>query len=767
MPWTIQAPWFDNVIYKSPDLSVQLQEIVDRAGFIEGNNVMVMLEHLWDTSIPNYWYYVSSALSAYNAWSIGPYQNPNQDRAWPSHAWTRFANCTIPQGATITSCVFRLYQYTVDQDVDSDIRLSFYRGDNALDIATADAEEATTRAAENNTDIRTDGVTWNVTTPWVQGNYYNTPDLTTELQEIVDRPGWQSGNDLAVFSHSLYTPDMWPNNLEGFDKRRWTGFEAASGNKFRLAVTWTTGSGNFYVELTEAQWSAQFFSWRWKLYDPSSVEAQRFWSAIEYRLGIERACLRAHWRAAERIQTPRIDPQEEFQLDDFFCSISTYPTDADIYYTTNGSDPNENDTLYTVPFEITFDTTVKAKAYKQYWIPSFVATKDYETLFVSCDLPKPTTVWPHNSFLIANNGYNGCFGLGLEITDDGTAHLFYKKPQGSHLYHMYGPADGSSWSSEVMIYTDPTDASCFVHKVNTAHEGNNVYISFLKYDASPSFHNQKAIWMKWSGSSWSSPEDWRPLYFSAPNWGIAVDSAGVTYIPCRITPYYGYVRRSAGGSYSFVQVHNDFSTNMYQMQVVGSDLYIAYDRGLTAAQNDIYSDEGGSWAFKESITWPEGLYQSSGRFSNMDWFRSNGTHLALLGSPYAISGALSYREITPADNISGSWNVWDKINCGVTGERLSGTSQGTDLSQSGVLYQVQTYVEYPSPYEYFFWVTRGTRTGGFTSYIVDAPPSDYVRDYSVVGRVNPATGKFSFISGEANGTIGSGTDYDVLYRVET
>ena len=107
MPWTIQAPWFDNVIYKSPDLSVQLQEIVDRAGFIEGNNVMVMLEHLWDTSIPNYWYYVSSALSAYNAWSIGPYQNPNQDRAWPSHAWTRFANCTIPQGATITSCVFR------------------------------------------------------------------------------------------------------------------------------------------------------------------------------------------------------------------------------------------------------------------------------------------------------------------------------------------------------------------------------------------------------------------------------------------------------------------------------------------------------------------------------------------------------------------------------------------------------------------------------------------------------------------------------------
>jgi hypothetical protein len=106
-------------------------------------------------------------------------------------------------------------------------------------------------------------------------------------------------------------------------------------------------------------------------------DSGRIWSAREYLNGLEKACLRVWWREAGQIQTPYIEPEEEFRLAPFSCEITTYPTDADIYYTEDGTDPDQTDTLYSVPFEINEDTVVKARAYKQYWITSDIATRNY------------------------------------------------------------------------------------------------------------------------------------------------------------------------------------------------------------------------------------------------------------------------------------------------------------------------------------------------------------------------------------------------------
>lgn len=48
--------------------------------------------------------------------------------------------------------------------------------------------------------------------------------------------------------------------------------------------------------------------------------------------------------------------------------------DAEIRYTLNGADPNESSTLYSNTIDINEVTTVKARAYKEGWIESNIAS---------------------------------------------------------------------------------------------------------------------------------------------------------------------------------------------------------------------------------------------------------------------------------------------------------------------------------------------------------------------------------------------------------
>ena len=58
-------------------------------------------------------------------------------------------------------------------------------------------------------------------------------------------------------------------------------------------------------------------------------------------------------------------------------SITCATNGATIRYTINGSDPNEESLLYSSPIEINQDTALKARAYKEHWTPSEIATKVY------------------------------------------------------------------------------------------------------------------------------------------------------------------------------------------------------------------------------------------------------------------------------------------------------------------------------------------------------------------------------------------------------
>jgi len=106
------------------------------------------------------------------------------------HIGLRFQSLVIPQGATINNAYI---EFEVDE-TDS--------GTTDLVIYGQDTDDAGTFGnGANNISNRTRtsaSVNWSIPAWNVVSAKQQTPDITTIIQEIVDRTGWSSGNDLAV-----------------------------------------------------------------------------------------------------------------------------------------------------------------------------------------------------------------------------------------------------------------------------------------------------------------------------------------------------------------------------------------------------------------------------------------------------------------------------------------------------------------------------------------------------------------------------------------
>ena len=78
--------------------------------------------------------------------------------------------------------------------------------------------------------------------------------------------------------------------------------------------------------------------------------------------------------APSTVATPVISPNNGFYYEPQTVSITCSDADAVIRYTTDGTEPTENSTLYSQPFTVSATTTISAKAWKANMTPSFTAT---------------------------------------------------------------------------------------------------------------------------------------------------------------------------------------------------------------------------------------------------------------------------------------------------------------------------------------------------------------------------------------------------------
>jgi hypothetical protein len=101
----------------------------------------------------------------------------------------RFKNVVIPRGAKINYAHLEL---CAAWDFESQVRSKFHgqNADNALPFSTLEDF--------NSRPWTSASVYWDDIPAWKAYSWYTSPDISRILQEIVDRPNWQSGNSVVI-----------------------------------------------------------------------------------------------------------------------------------------------------------------------------------------------------------------------------------------------------------------------------------------------------------------------------------------------------------------------------------------------------------------------------------------------------------------------------------------------------------------------------------------------------------------------------------------
>lgn len=131
------------------------------------------------------------------------------------YAGFRFTNVTIPQGSTINSATLNTYLSSSSFD-DIDARIYCQDIDDAgtFTSAASDISNRTPTTAYTAWQVTNMGVGWETS-----------PDFAAAVQEVIERPGWASGNDLAVildnqtavdcrFRSYEYSVNAWGDNRD-------------------------------------------------------------------------------------------------------------------------------------------------------------------------------------------------------------------------------------------------------------------------------------------------------------------------------------------------------------------------------------------------------------------------------------------------------------------------------------------------------------------------------------------------------------------------
>lgn len=111
---------------------------------------------------------------------------------WSYIAGCRFQTVAIPQGATIDEAKmsFCNYEFT-DLTDDVYVKISGEATDDAVTFASDNSPYHRTKTTAK--------VDWDRTETWPGGEvWFDTPDIKTVIKEIIDRPGWATGQDLVL-----------------------------------------------------------------------------------------------------------------------------------------------------------------------------------------------------------------------------------------------------------------------------------------------------------------------------------------------------------------------------------------------------------------------------------------------------------------------------------------------------------------------------------------------------------------------------------------
>lgn len=106
-------------------------------------------------------------------------------------SYFRFTNVNIAKSTTVTSAYIVLTSISDESGTTVNSTLKGEASDSAAQITSLAIWNARTKT--------TASVSWNSMASWVNGSTYNTPDISSVIQEIINRVGWVSGNAINIF----------------------------------------------------------------------------------------------------------------------------------------------------------------------------------------------------------------------------------------------------------------------------------------------------------------------------------------------------------------------------------------------------------------------------------------------------------------------------------------------------------------------------------------------------------------------------------------
>jgi hypothetical protein len=151
----------------------------------------------------------------------------------------RFISVAVPQGAIITSAYL---SFQSQSSVGTAVQSKIYG--QAVDDAATFSTEADFKnrwGVNGGTDARTTAsVDWDNFGAWSLASWYNSPDIKAIVQEITDRAGWATGNDMA-FTWNDWADESANNNYRATFFR---DFGSANAPKLHIEYTVPNISNN-------------------------------------------------------------------------------------------------------------------------------------------------------------------------------------------------------------------------------------------------------------------------------------------------------------------------------------------------------------------------------------------------------------------------------------------------------------------------------------------------------------------------------------------
>lgn len=174
-----------------------------------------------------------------------------------------------------------------------------------------------------------------------------------------------------------------------FDLRNVTyvTFDAKQTNNLKMCVSYSIDGGNTYVGDSVYTLTTNRHNYRYNVSETGEFDFVRLKFAIVLpdavpsstsRLTIDSVVVfGVPGVVANMVETPVINPIGGTYYEAFDATITCATDGAVIRYTLDGTEPTETSAVYSAPVSISATTTLKAKAWKEGYTPSFVASATY------------------------------------------------------------------------------------------------------------------------------------------------------------------------------------------------------------------------------------------------------------------------------------------------------------------------------------------------------------------------------------------------------